>query len=105
MNLETLGISPPYLSDAGLRQIDTMFNVLQRNGARGYRATDIDAGRTIEVSSRAAEAVRSLIPVARQYLGSVDGRLETISIHRQQRFIIYHSRTNKGVTCHFSDPN
>ncbi len=102
-NLERFGVSPPYLSEDGLRRIDAMFNIFQRNGAHAYRATDIDKGRSVEVSSNAAKAVRDLLPVSRSYIGSVEGRLETISIHRQQRFIIYHARTNKAVTCHFDD--
>jgi hypothetical protein len=104
-NLERLGVSPPYLSEDGLRRMDSMFNVLHTNGARGYTATDVDAGRVIDVSAKAAKAVRELLPVSRKYLGSVEGRLETISIHNRQRFIIYHARTKKAVTCHFDDPD
>ena len=31
--------------------------------------------------------------------GSVEGTLETVSIHRGSRFTIYHSRTKKAIRC------
>jgi hypothetical protein len=102
-NLEQKGISPPYLSEDGLRRASAMFNALNRNGARGYKATAIDSGKDVEASHKAGDAIRQLLPVSRRYIGSVEGRLETISIHGKQRFIVYHARTNKAVTCRFDD--
>ena len=34
-----------------------------------------------------------------EYVGSVEGRLETISVHKVNKFILYHALSNKAVTC------
>jgi hypothetical protein len=43
-------------------------------------------------------------PTSRAYrsIGSVEGRLEMVSIHHRPRFTVYHSRTNKAVRCDFA---
>jgi len=69
-----------------------------------YKATALDSGREVEVSRKAADTIRQLLPISRRHIGSVEGRLETISIHGKQRFIVYHARTHKAVTCRFDDP-
>jgi hypothetical protein len=47
--------------------------------------------------------VRALLPTQREETGSVEGTLETISVHKAKTFVIYDSITRKGVTCHISD--
>jgi len=100
-NVEHRAISPPYLSEYGLQHLGEMLDVLNKNGARGYTATDVEHARTVTVSRSAAETVRQLLPIRRSTLGSVDGRLEAISIHRRPKFIVYHGLTSKAVTCVF----
>jgi hypothetical protein len=31
--------------------------------------------------------------------GSVEGKLETVSVHGKPRYVVYHGRTGKAVTC------
>lgn len=102
-NVQTFGTSPPYLSLYGLQRLDSMLGVLQRNGARGYRTTDIEQGRVVELQADAIDNVRALIPTKRTTIGSVEGKLEAISIHNKKRFIVYDALTKKAINCNFTD--
>lgn len=102
-NVQTLGVSPPYLSLYGLKRLDSMLGVLQRNGASGYRTTDIQQNRVVELSPDAINNVRALIPTKRTTIGSVEGQLEAISIHNKKRFVIYDALTKKAINCDFKD--
>ena len=88
-NVQDRGISPPYLSHFGLERLSKMLNVLEKNGAHAYRTTDLDQDKTVELSTQAIENVRSLLPIKRKTIGSVEGKLEAISIHRSKKFIVY----------------
>lgn len=103
-NLEQ-GTSPPYISEFGLERIKDMLEHLGLNGARGYRATNLDEGRSIAVSNKTKDTVRQLLPADRFALGSVEGTLETISIHNQQKFVVYHALSKRAVTCFWKDAN
>ena len=78
--------------------------LINRNGARGFHISD-DANRKVDVSSVAAENISTLIRPKRKAISSVEGYLRAISIHRGMKFIVYHARTNKAVTCYFQDPS
>lgn len=98
-NIESKGISPPYLSEFGLEKLNNMMALLNKNGAKGFIATAVDQHRSISVSEKAATTLRELLPAKKEIEGSVEGRLETISVHGHKRFVIYHSLTGKAVTC------
>lgn len=100
-NVQNRNASPPYLSEYGLRHMEEMLNVLARNGAKGYRATDIEHDKTVVVSQSAAQTIRELLPIRRSAIGSVEGKLEAISIHRGPTFIVYQGLTNKAIRCAF----
>jgi hypothetical protein len=57
----------------------------------------------VEVSRRAADNIGELLPVRRESVGAIEGRLEAISIHRAKKFVVYHSITRKAVNCSFKD--
>jgi hypothetical protein len=98
-NIEELGISPPFLSEFGLEKLNGMMSLLHKNGAKGFAATAVEQKRSVSVSDRAANTLRDLLPPKRDIEGSVEGRLETISVHGQKRFVLYHSLTGKAVSC------
>lgn len=98
-NIEQRGISPPYLSEFGLEKLGDMMNLLHANGARGFIATSVDDGRSVEVTEKAANTLQELLPPRREEDGSVEGTLETVSVHGDKKFIVYDSLTKKGVTC------
>jgi hypothetical protein len=47
--------------------------------------------------------MEQLVTVRYHALGAVEGTIETVSIHGGKRFVLYHSRTKKAVTCTFED--
>lgn len=97
--IEREGTTLPYLSEAGMRDVRRLLKLIGRDGAQGLVVADARA--RVGLSARAAANVEELIPARHQALGSVDGVLEVISIHGPARFVIYHSRTRKAVTCRF----
>ena len=75
--------------------------MIHRNGAKGFSATDYE--RKVDVSEKASKTINDLLPVVRDSIGSVEGRLEEISIHRRKKFVVYHAVTKKAVNCLFHD--
>jgi hypothetical protein len=100
-NIQTDGTSPPYLSENGLHRIANLVGLINKNGARGFHISDDK--RTVDVSNIAAENVTKLIRPKRHAIGSVEGYLRAISLHRGMKVTVYHSRTNKAVSCSFRD--
>lgn len=98
-NIQFRGISPPYLSEYGLEKLQSMMQLLQKNGAKGFIATSIDDQRSVSVTESGAKTLQDLLPPRREEKGSVEGTLETISIHGSKKLIIYESLSRKGVTC------
>ena len=98
-NIEKRGISPPYLSEFGLERLQEMMHLLHRNGARGFSAEIVGENRAVSVGEQAVKTLRELLPTQRAEEGTVEGALETISVHKNKKFIIYDSLTGKGVTC------
>lgn len=101
-NIEHRGISPPYLSEFGLERLQKMMHLLHRNGAKGFTATALDVHRSVSVTEKGANTLRELLPPRRTEIGSVEGSLETVSVHRSPKLVIYDSLTRKGVTCNIS---
>jgi len=87
------------LSEYGLEKLQVMMSLLHRNGAKGFVATSVDKDRSVNVTEAAEKTLKSLLPTVREYEGSVEGRLETISVHKMHKFIVYHALTNKAITC------
>jgi hypothetical protein len=99
-NVESKGISPPYLSQSGLKRIRQMASLVRKNGARAFTVKAND--RSAEISQKAADNIGELLPIRRESMGAVEGRLEGISIHGAKRFIVYHAITHKAVSCVFA---
>ena len=98
--IEERGASPPYLSESGMLKMRQLVRLIGREGASGFEVRHLD--QSVEVSARASAAIDQLIRVQQHSIGSVEGRLETISIHgRRPKFIVYHALTRKAVTCKF----
>jgi hypothetical protein len=100
-DLENRCETPPYLSEFGLQQAEGLTKLIGQNGASGFRFASSD--RAIEVTSKAAENIVKLLPIKRKAIGSVEGKLEAINLHKTPRVLVYHVITNKAVTCEF-DP-
>jgi len=99
--LENEGSTPPYLSENGMKNSKTILRLIGRDGVAGFRVGY--QNEDIELSARASANIDQLLPARRHSLGSVEGKLEMINLHgKVPRFIVYHHRTHKAVTCKFS---
>ncbi len=99
-DLEERCETPQYLSEVGLQKVGDLANLLNKNGASGFTFTS--EKRTVEVTKKTQENLGKLLPIRRTSIGSVEGKLEAINLHKTERFIVYHSVTNKGVACFFN---
>ena len=98
--IESKGASPPYLSEVGMQKMRQLVRLVGREGTSGFEVTHLE--QTVEISGRASANIDQLIRVQQHSIGSVEGRLETISIHgRRPRFIVYDALTRKAITCKF----
>jgi len=95
--IEKMGTTPPYLSEQGMNRAKKITRLIGRQGLTGF-VVHGDA-KEVQITAKASAHMEQLLKVRLRSIGSVEGRLETISIHKGARFIIYHSRTHKAVTC------
>lgn len=96
--IETQEGTPPYLSELGMRYARRFVKVIGSDGATGITVAGLN--QTVNVTGGAVANITALTRVKRRSIGSVEGRLETITVHGgKPRFIAYHSRTHKAVTC------
>jgi hypothetical protein len=93
------GMSPPYLSEVGMQRMRQLVRLVGREGASGFVVTHLS--QTVEITARAAANIDQLIRVQQRSIASIEGKLETISVHGRPRFIVYHGLTKKAVTCKF----
>jgi hypothetical protein len=84
-----------------MRKVKGMVSLIHKNGAKGFVASAPDVQKSVEVSEKSSKTIDELLPVKTEAVGSVEGRLEAISIHGSRKFVIYHSITKKAVNCHF----
>jgi len=98
--IERVGTTPPYWSHASLTHARKMLKTIGSCGVSGIQATY--QSDTEHASARASANIDLLLPTTRTSLGSVEGIMETISIHGSPKFVVYQDATNKAVSCAFS---
>lgn len=97
--IERDGVTPPYLTEKGMQAARTVLKLIGRGGVSGIEATDLS--ERVSVSARAAANIDQLVTPRTRMIGSIEGRIETISIRGRPRVIAYQMRTGKAVTCVF----
>jgi hypothetical protein len=96
--------TPPYFSDYGLRKAQSLARTLRReDGARAVVIRDVESEDTATIEPEISIDLGRLISVRYQEAGSVEGKLEMISIHEVPRFTVYHAITRHSIRCKF-DP-
>ena len=95
--IENEGSSPPYLTERGMGAARRIAQRIGREGMKGVVISGPD--HRVTISERASENIRVLLPEQDESLGSAECTLETISVHRGRRFVVYHSRTKKAIRC------
>jgi len=100
--LEYEGRTPPYLSEVGLKSATRLLKLIGNEGVTGIRMANHT--ESVELSARASAHVDQLLPIRRHALGSVEGKLELISVHGPKpRFNVYQRGTHKAVSCVFPE--
>jgi len=101
-DIEVKCVTPPYLSEFGLKRVGKLAHLIGKNGASGFRFESQSKG--IDVTKSTKENINKLLPITRTAIGSVEGTLEAINIHgTRPRFIVYHAITKRAVTCLVND--
>jgi hypothetical protein len=95
--IEHEGTTPPFFSEYGLMRAQKLVRQIGRNGATGFRAQYFQDSAVLSIQSSAN--IEQLLGASHHAFGSVEGTLETISIHGGSKFIVYHHITRKGITC------
>lgn len=100
-DIETRNVTPPYLSENGLMRVGEMASLTERNDVTKFTFTSKE--RTVEITPQTSENLKELLPIKRTARGSIEGRLEGISVHKNFKGLLYHAVTNKVITCYFEE--
>ena len=103
--IERKGEMPPYFSEQDLGHVRAISSFLRRTGSHGLKATQFngDAADLVRttLSQNAASNVAKILKPHFKAIGSVTGKLEVISVHREPKFNVYDVVTKKAVSCRF----
>lgn len=94
--------TPPFLTDEAMRHARKLTKLMGNQGVSGLAVVSVNGrgDERVDITPKAAVNIAQLLSPARRHaIGSVEGRVETVSIRGSPRCIIYHSRTKKAITC------
>jgi hypothetical protein len=75
---------------------------LMRQGVSGLDFTDTDSNQAAE--RKETRILQELVGTHHKAFGSIEGRIELVSIHRsRRRFNLYHAITNKSIRCNLPE--
>jgi len=92
---------PPGFDDSSLKHVKRLSNKLATKGVTGFTATFLDTRRSARVTQLSGKRVAALMAPTYKAIGSVIGRLETISLHRRPRFLVYDEVSRRPVQSTF----
>ena len=91
---------PPDFSDQALRDAQSLVNAAKRHeGSLSVFGGDGAESRQVPVSQRLVAHVDELLGAASVAFGSLEGRLEALTVHGAVEFSIYDSITNRRIPC------
>ena len=100
-DLENRIVTPPYLSEFGMIKARSMAELIGRNGASGFSVSA--EGQAVEVTAKTSRNIGKLLPTLKTAIGSIEGTLEKISVHRHPHFVVYHAISKRAITCEIAD--
>lgn len=95
--------TPPFFSDYDLRKAQGVARSLRKDGAKALMISDVERQHVATIKPESSADLSQLINVRYKETGSVEGKLEMISIHGAPRFTVYHAITQHSMRCKF-DP-
>ena len=95
---------PPELKEATLKEVRSVAGALKSHNIEHELLVTSDAtGQTGRISHSMARQINRMLIKERVSIGSVEGKLELVSVHKGDRkFNVYHSVTGKAVRCDLS---
>ena len=100
--LEEEGVTPPYFPESSLKLAKRLVGMIGKNGVTGIVVSSPTAPtHAATLSPKAAVHIDELLPTKYSALGSIEGRMEMISLHKIPKFVVYHARTQRAVACKF----
>lgn len=95
--IEQGGTTPAYLSPKAMGQVKDIVKLIGKEGTTGFIISS--QSEEVEITPKSTVHVERLLRVRHHSIGSVEGRIETVSIHRRDYFMLYHARTRKAIMC------
>lgn len=98
--VEAQGATPPYYDLDALKDLQAMTRAFGQNGVNALSVSMPDYQREASLSWKSNESLKSLTGVHHKTIGSIEGRVELVSVHEgSRRFIVYHAVSNRAITC------
>jgi len=97
--IEREGTTPPYISQAGMKNVQGLVKIIGSGGVAGMVVESETEEE--ELSAKASVNVDQLLPTSYTSVGSIEGRLEAISLHGKPKYVVYHDRTQRAISCRF----
>ena len=98
--IQNEAVTPALFSLDTMTSMRRIVRYLGTNGVSALEVIAPDLNKSVELSSESSDKIQALVGVHHKSIGSVEGRLELISIHaRDRRFNVYHAITSKAVRC------
>jgi len=99
-HIETQGEAPPDYDLDMLRDLQAMTRAFGRNGVDGLSVSMPDYNKGALLSWKSDEILQNLTGVHYKTIGSVEGRVELVSLHDGNRYFnVYHAVTDRAVRC------
>jgi len=94
------GTTPRYFDYDDVMHVRDIVKQFGRDGVEGVRYSMDEYNRRTELTTSTQENVEKIIGVHYHALGSIEGKIELISIHKGARhFNIYHNITQRAIRC------
>jgi hypothetical protein len=94
---------PPFYTDRALEYLETLASIPHGRG-NGLTGIDISIDRDkYPLTKEVLAHVDSLLGVYSKALGSIEGKLQTLSERGGLKFIVYDALTDKGVRCYVAE--
>ncbi len=100
--LEKKAERPAYFSDRALERLQDLASLVTRSNGLEKIRIRVDKDRHV-LTQHVVANVQSILGVYSRALGSIEGKLETISERGRRRMVVYDSLTDKAITCDVSE--
>ena len=99
-HIEMQGIAPPDYDLDMLKDLQAMTRAFGQNGVDALSVSMPDHNKEAVLSWKSDETLQNLTGVHHKTIGSVEGRVELVSLHTGSRYFnVYHAITNKAIRC------